>query len=130
MLTKEECMEALSELSEYAKRGREYPGARGQSVDTYVDERVTLLADIICDYFSNPSLEWGEIKEGMWVWDNKLKEWRKVIEKLIVGVSEGSEFYEDIYVKGTKVIRIGLHKFDWKDILFESKRFYRKEVQE
>lgn len=116
MLTKEECLEALTEIKMYGSI----------NIPLYSLE---VIENLIGEHFSNPSLEFEELKEGMWVWDNKLKEWRKVIEKLIVGVSEGSEFYEDIYVKGTKVIRIGLHKFDWKDILFESKRFYRKEVQ-
>ncbi len=124
-MTREECLNALKDII-----------ARGGNQEELFywacgfQKEIKLLTDLIEEHFSNPPLTFGELKVGMWIWDNKLKEWRKVIEKLIVGVSEGSEFYEDIYVKGTKVIRIGLHKFDWKDILFESKRFYRKEVQE
>lgn len=131
MLNREECDNALTRLLRpyFAKvdvQNVYHDINRGHSID----EDSNLLTLLIMEHFSNPPLKFEELKEGMWIWDNQLKEWRKVIEKLIVGVSEGSEFYEDIYVKGTKVIRIGLHKFDWKDILFESKRFYRKEVQE
>lgn len=116
-LTKEECYIALNDMYDSTLLSKDD-----------CEKNREILAQLIEEHFSNPPLTFGELKVGMWIWDNKLKEWRKVIEKLIVGVSEGSEFYEDIYVKGTKVIRIGLHKFDWKDILFESKRFYRKEV--
>lgn len=128
MLTEKECKEALSEIEDNLCELEQIK--TGVVVNCLFDKNLETINQLIEEHFSNPPLTFGELKVGMWVWDNKLKEWRKVIEKLIVGVSEGSEFYEDIYVKGTKVIRIGLHKFDWKDILFESKRFYRKEVQE
>ena len=122
MLTKDECEKALDSLYKVADK-------LVLNHDIFIGS-YNALKNLIQEHFDNPPLTFGELKVGMWIWDNQLKEWRKVIEKLIVGVSEGSEFYEDIYVKGTKVIRIGLHKFDWKDILFESKRFYRKEVKE
>lgn len=128
-LTKQECENVLSETKIYLKNQMQKKERIRHSV--YLLNTITYLFEkLIHEHFDNPPLKFEELEEGMWVWDNQLKEWRKVIEKLIVGVSEGSEFYEDIYVKGTKVIRIGLHKFDWKDILFESKRFYRKEVKE
>lgn len=127
MLTEKECNEALDWLYALSVPCKEEVHEHRSS---FLGEKYNLIKQLIEEHFSNPPLTFEELKVGMWIWDNQLKEWRKVIEKLIVGVSEGSEFYEDIYVKGTKVIRIGLHKFDWKDILFESKRFYRKEVKE
>lgn len=127
MLTKEECLEALRDI-EFNLPISYINSEYGLFVRRAYVNQIEILKSLIYEHFDNPPLKFEELKEGMWIWDNKLKEWRKVIEKLIVGVSEGSEFYEDIYVKGTKVIRIGLHKFDWKDVLFESKRFYRKEV--
>ena len=128
MLTEKECKEALSEIEDNLCELEQIK--TGVVVNCLFDKNLETINQLIEEHFSNPPLKFEELKVGMWIWDNQLKEWRKVIEKLIVGVSEGSEFYEDIYVKGTKIIRIGLHKFDWKDILFESKRFYRKEVQE
>lgn len=124
-LTEKECREALGKI-----QGKcDYLSETFYKYTAWeISESCRIFEKLMYEHFDNPPLTFEELKENMWVWDNKLKEWRKVLEKLIVGVSEGSEFYEDIYVKGTKVIRIGLHKFDWKDILFESKRFYRKEV--
>lgn len=114
MLNKEQCMKVLSELSEYAEIGREYHGARGQSVDTYVDERVTLLSDIICDYFSNPPLKFDELKEGMLVYDKNIKSWIEI-----------DKTFEDIE-KYVSCWSIG-----WpyeKRFPYEPNRFYRKEI--
>lgn len=116
MLNKEQCMKALSELSEYAEKGREYHGARGQSVDTYVDERVTLIADIICDYFSNPPLKFEELKVGMWIWDDKHHTYI-LIDRIWESYNKAIYFYA-----------IGWECCENTE--FEPNRFYRKEVQE
>lgn len=120
MLNKEQCMKALFELSEYAEKGREYHGARGQSVDTYVDERVTLLSDIICDYFSNPPLKFEELKEGMWVWDNKHKVYNQIYRLYGNFMSTKHNAVQFKHLNETT---------QWGDTIeFEKTRFYRKEV--
>ena len=130
-ITENECSEALTRLLRpYFVKVDVQNVYHSINIGYSIEEDSNLLTLLIQEYFGNPPLKFEELKEDMWIWDNKLKEWRQLLEKLIVGETEGSEFYEDIYVKGTKIIRIGYHKFDWKDILFEPNRFYRKEVQE
>lgn len=129
MLNKEQCMKALSELSEYAEIGREYHGARGQSVDTYVDERVTLIADIICDYFSNPPLKFEQIESGKPIWDNKNKEWLFVNNALSISSEVKGKSYKKFMKVGYKGRRNFLN-VEQSEIDFEPNRFYRKEVQE
>ena len=60
----------------------------------------------------NPPLKFEELKEGMWVWDNHSKKYRRVIEPFrFKGYEEWIEF-EDV------------------DELYDKNRFYRYEVQD
>lgn len=116
MLTKEECLEALRDIefnlpklyinSEYGLFGR----------CAYV-KQIEILKNLIYEHFSNPPLEFEELEENMWVWDNKRK------AKLLIGYCYSKDdmaYYNFSNPEDYKYIHLD----------FEENRFYRKEVQE
>lgn len=114
MLTKEECEEALENISNLELQ--EYEGLYGRI--KYVGDirfcDYRLLRILIKEHFDNPPLEFEELKQGMWVWDNKDKKYNKITE-----------------INGDK---IGFY-YITSDVMryickFKPNRFYRKEVQE
>ena len=108
MLTKEECINALENIifnvgvarSDYRKSGK----AR---------EDYYTLNSLIEEHFSNPPLKFEELKEGMWVWDNKMV--------LYISISKiiGKTIYAEDFIYG----------FDCYG-RYEKNRFYRKQVKE
>ena len=108
MLTKEKCENALNNIlfnvgvarSDYRKSGK----AR---------EDYYTLNSLIEEHFSNPPLKFEELKEGMWVWDNK-----KVLYIRIAKIIGKTIYAEDF-----------LYGFDCYG-RYEKNRFYRKQVKE
>lgn len=77
-----------------------------------------LLSRFADEYFSNPSLKFEELKEGMWVWDNQQNEWIKINRLKMVIISINNYRYY-------------IYKTNWNiPIEFEENRFYRKRVEE
>ena len=109
MLTKEECLEALTEIKMYG----------GINIPLYSLE---VIENLIDEHFDNPPLEWEELKEGMFVWDDIDKEYRKVYGK---GIYLGDEY---LMKTGCKVVFIS--EDEYFNLIYEPNRFYRKEVQE
>ena len=106
-LTKEECMKALRYLGDY--NGEEYNCHKFANA-------MEDLHHLIEEHFDNLPLKFEELKEGMWVWDNRYKDYVKLkrhdIEnfgKLII-FSKG---FDEEYLRS-----------------FEENRFYRKEVEQ
>lgn len=72
------------------------------------------------EHFDNPPLKFGELREGMWVWDNKEKWYRKIV----------------ILFQRCKKYPLGSLK-TWNDsaetnldfIEFKEDRFYAREVK-
>lgn len=114
MLTKKECEKALENIANLELQ--EYEGLYGR-IKYVGDIRFSdyrLLRRLIKEHFDNPPLEFEELKEGMWIWDNARKEWVKV------------EAQRETYTKIVECWVIG-----WvllKTYEFEPNRFYRKEV--
>lgn len=69
---------------------------------------------------NNPPLKFDELKEGMWIWDDIDKEYRKVYGKWIYS---GDEYFMK---KGCKVVFISEDEYFY--LIYEPNRFYRKEV--
>ena len=109
MLTKEECLEALSEI-EYSLCELEEIKA-GVVVNCLFDENLETIKQLIDEHFDNPPLKFDELKEGMWVWDNKMVLYIRIAK--IIG--------KTIYVEDF------LYGFDCYG-RYEENRFYRKEV--
>lgn len=117
-LTKEEYLDVLAFLHDEA--AKEYDvDDDGELIcydctqhDKYL-KPYFILEQLINEHFDNPPLKFEELKEGMWVWDNKYKSYLKVIG-----------FYGfNIHVKSG----IGDYEHDYY-IEFEENRFYRREV--
>lgn len=118
MLSREECEKALETLS-----SPPYESSCGGCIcgvsdcgDCPNNKANKLLNQLIDEHFDNPPLKFEELKEGMWVWDNLIKEWVKV------------EITRETYTKFIECWTIGWHLL--KKIECKGNRFYRKEVQE
>ena len=101
MLTEKEYRQALEILKARANY---------ENVDAII-----CFKELIDEHFDNPPLEFEELKQGMWIWDNARKEWVKV------------EAQRETYTKIVECWVIG-----WvllKTYEFEPNRFYRKKVE-
>lgn len=104
MLTKEKCENALINLC---------------SSNSKVQDR-HVFKDLIEEHFNPQPYKFEDLKEGMWVWDNKLEMWNRILKMRITNAEEKEvefdynlEIGEDVY-----------------NDIFEENRFYRKQVEE
>ena len=74
-------------------------------------QAVFTLEQLINEHFDNPPLKFEELEVGMWVWDNKRKEYFKISE-----IRQKWRYFFFEYVAG------------FTD--FEENRFYRYQVKE
>lgn len=108
MLTEKECEKALEHFEKcYWNQDCSY-GAMSR-----VRKDLDILNKLIHEHFSNPPLKFEELKEGMWVWDNKMVLYIR-IAKII-----GKTIYTEDFLYG----------FDCYG-RYEENRFYRKQVEE
>lgn len=113
MLTKEECKKALDKIQ----------GRCDSLSETFyrfsaweISESCRIFEKLIYEHFSNPPLKWEELKEGMFVWDNKHYTYI-LIDRIW-----------ETYKKTIYFYAIGWECCE--NMEFEPNRFYRKEVQE
>lgn len=104
MLTKEECLEALTEIKMYGSI----------NIPLYSLE---VIENLIDEHFSNPPLYMDEIPKCIWIWDNVNKE---CIRSLGCVELDGI-----IYVKFER----SENSFITNYLEYEPNRFYRKEVR-
>ena len=127
MATKDKCMKALDCLADDDKMDEL---AQKFSMDDDYTSHVNYeiarkwcydkLKQCIDEHFSNPPLQFEELKEGMWVWDNQLKWFFRVV-------------LCDVKVQGCESLKMfKVKKYEGGSMLmiYEPNRFYRKEVQE
>ena len=105
MLTKEECLEALTEIKMY----------ESISIPLYSLE---VIENLIDEHFSNPPLKYEELKAGMWVWNNYSKRYMLI-----------DFIREDVLVADELQYDPKENEYDY-EVQYEPNRFYRKEVQE
>lgn len=122
MLTKEECNECLQFLKEHAMELVDDEDMEGNIVYDYYNfseedlrEYVEPIEKLIAEHFDNPPLKFEELKEGMWIWDNKDKAYMKI---------------ESVSDKDWVWLYIDSSEREHIDELYEPNRFYRKEVQD
>lgn len=103
MLTKEECLEALTEIKMYGSI----------NIPLYSLE---VIENLIGEHFSNPPLKWDELNKGYPIYDN---------DEIVCG-------WKFIYMIDKEYKQLLLideeGNVDW--VNYEENRFYRKEVQE
>jgi hypothetical protein len=120
MLTKEKCEEALEHFEKcYWYQDCSY-GAMSR-----VRKDLDILNKLIHEHFSNPPLKFEELKEGMWVWDNKYKYYFQCNPRISTDMAECVWYESFWYNTGEEY-----DEFYEDYIEFEENRFYRKEVQE
>ena len=111
MLTKENCESALEEYDFRSERPLPY--------------EYSLLRRLINEHFDNPPLKWEELKEGMWVWDNKYEQYIKIRRvrkgRCFVGYYPNFEVNPE-----TDELCENLQGI----FFFEENRYFRKQVEE
>lgn len=111
LLTKEECEKALDHFEKcYWDQDNSYGAMNGVRKD------LDILNKLIHEHFDNPPLKFEELKEGMFVWDNKHHMYIK-IDRIWESYNKTIYFYA-----------IGWECCENTE--YEPNRFYRKEVQE
>lgn len=111
MLTKEECEKALDHFEKcYWDQDNSYGAMNGFRKD------LDILNKLIYEHFDNPPLKFEELKEGMFVWDNKHHTYIK-IDRIWESYNKTIYFYA-----------IGWECCENTE--YEPNRFYRKEVQD
>jgi hypothetical protein len=111
MLTKEECENALTNILCNIGVARSDYRTSGKAKEDY-----HTLKSLIEEHFDNPPLEFEELEEGMWIWDNK----RKVKLLIAYCYSEDDMGYYNLS---------NPEDYKYVHIEFEENRFYRKEVK-
>lgn len=111
MLTKKECEKALDHFEKcYWDQDNSYGAMNGVRKD------LDILNKLIHEHFYNPPLKFEELKEGMFVWDNKHHTYIK-IDRIWESYNKTIYFYA-----------IGWECCENTE--YEPNRFYRKEVRE
>ena len=116
MLTKKECDNALDRVARFCSWFSPYKCPECIKFKNELD----ILSDLIEEHFSNLPLKFEELKEGMWIWDNQLKWFFRVV-------------LCDVKVQGCESLKMfKVKKYEGGSMLmiYEPNRFYRKEVQE
>ena len=112
MLTKEECEKALDRVARFCSWFNPYKCPERIKFKNELD----ILDKLIEEHFDNPPLELEELKEGMFVWDNKHHTYIK-IDRMWESYNKAIYFYA-----------IGWECCENTE--YEPNRFYRKEVVE
>lgn len=123
MLTKKECEMALKNIA--LSYDAEYVNECNDEFCQAMKNYIKMLENLIEEHFYNPPLKFEELKEGMWVWDNKDKYYFKCNPRISTDMAE-CVWYESFWYNTGE----GYDEFYEDYIEFEPNRFYRKEVQE
>ena len=112
MLTRKDYEKALNGLRELEKEDN----LKKIRIKEAPQLKADTLNELIHEHFDNPPLEFEELKEGMFVWDNKHHTYIK-IDRIWESYNKTIYFYA-----------IGWECCENTE--YESNRFYRKEVHE
>lgn len=112
MLSKEELLCCLKQVKKHEE---------GKTYSIFELNVYEMLNDVI-DYLENDNkpLKFEELKEGMWVWDNKNKEYIFIFEPLNWKAIKGLRYANQVIYYPTE----GYYT------VFEENRFFRKQVEE
>lgn len=121
MLTKEECLEALTEIKMYG----------GINIPLYSLE---VIENLIDEHFDNPPLKFEELIKHKVVWDNELKEFAFVLEQYkptILNVHAPSDLQAiSLEYRGGEIeCLLSEEVAETINDYYVPNRFYRKEVQ-
>lgn len=113
MVTEKECEKALEHIKTLrgSNYGWYYSGFNNSALP--FDEDINVVQELMHEHFDNPPLKFEELKEGMWIWDNKDKAYMKI---------------ESVCDKDWVWLYIDSSEREHIDELYEPNRFYRKEV--
>ena len=118
MANKEECKNKLNNLKKLQKLINENCNLNSVANSALIGS-IECFENLIEEHFDNSPLKFEKLKEGMWIWDNYMKEWIK-IERLKTVIISMNNYQYYIYVENNWGIPVE----------YEENRFYRKQVEE
>lgn len=83
-----------------------------------IEEILKPIRKLVNEHFNPQPYKFEDLKVGMWMWDDEERECRKILETYVTGEDN------DVYVKGVRIVRHGLHEFNWKYSIFKEGRFF------
>ena len=114
MLTRDECEKSLDRVARFCSWFSPYKCPERIKFKNELD----ILDKLIEEHFDNPPLEWEELKEGMWIWNNYSKRYMLI-----------DFIREDVLVADELQYDPKENEYDY-EVQYEPNRFYRKEVRE
>lgn len=113
-MNKEECEKALETIGDWPLWDSERTESGMWKVKDASCDEYKVIEKLINEHFDNPPLSFDDLKEGMWVWDNKRR------------------CYEKVYNKQFNRSKKVLHIIDigWGTVLFRENRFYRRQKED
>jgi len=119
-MTKEECEKALETIGDWSLWDSERTESGMWKVKDASCDEYKVIEKLINEHFDNPPLKFGDLKEGMWVWDDREKKYEKIHNtKLAPHVLFGRLQDKVLYV-----IDLG-----WCLTFFREDRFYQRQKE-
>lgn len=109
-MTKEECLQALEAIGDWSLWDSDRTESGMWKVKDASRKEYELIEKLITEHFDNPSLSFDDLKEGMWVWDDKHSFYDQIIS---LGSSTPSSIETETWFTS-----------------FEETRFYRRQKEE
>lgn len=115
-MNKEECLKACETLiDKTCIKCDMCISQRCESKFCEIGEAHTLVHRLINEHFDNPPLKFEELKEGMWIWDDK-DNWYEKIKELLT-------------IRNDNYIKFDQGDGDYIKVKFEEEKFYAREVK-
>lgn len=119
-MNKEEYLQALKEIGDWSLFDDSSKESGMCTVRDASREEYELIVKLINEHFDNPPLSFDDLKEGMWVWDDEQKWYRKIVF-LFVPCKE--------YPKGSFKAWADSCETSLDFVVFEENRFYRRQKE-
>lgn len=109
-MTKEECLQALEEIGDWPLWDTDRTESGMWKVKDASRKEYELIEKLITEHFDNPPLSYDDLKEGMWVWDDREKLYGKVVNTK------------------REYALLSLPGYNWGK--YEERRFYRRQKED
>lgn len=121
MLTKEECEKALETIGDWPLWDSERTESGMWKVKDASCDEYKVIEKLINEHFDNPPLSFGDLKEGMWVWDDEEKWYMKIVFLFVP--------CKQYHFKGSFKVWADSCERSLDFVVFEENRFYRRQKE-
>lgn len=126
MLNKEESLQALKDFTHEVLRNHNNikfdRKCNKHVLKSRFQRQHDLLEQLINEHFDNPPLSFDDLKEGMWVWDDEQKWYRKIVFLFVP--------CKQYHPKGSFKAWADSCETSLDFVVFEENRFYRRQKED